>query len=539
MLAYGAELFAPGFPHGRHEPGHVKLQNQPAISLNSSDTETVHLCPFDHMYARCWTHRFLVFHVDDNNFEQAVQDVNEGLSRLAALVPYIKGRVFKPSTVEQNVRGKGELRHPLNRLVLSWSRSAPAPKVRELPVPEARKLPSLTELMDQNFPAHHFTGDLSTQPSAWTNHTSEPGTGAPVLDVGYIRIEGGLILSITNHHGVFDGVGSSDLMRLWGASTRGSTPDPVSDADDPLIRTSKLAQCIKSQVHTPIDPSSRCSITGPQVVNLGRGGDCRARIFAFSEDKVQLAKQALSDLKLLDHGKNTVNNIIHAILWSCITRSRLLQRPKDEALDWRTKQSRLGLAVNGRRNVFGLEAARKSSYLGNMTFVATADMSVAQLDDIARAIPYHEDPTVMAQNVNNLVPLIESLTKAAEKIDISHIAQVFSGVEMVDDMDKLARPIVPGIPFCAYEGMNLNCSSWANMDLYGCDFGPAFRVKAQRMGTPVAVRFVCDDPIDGAMMILPRRRMSTGGERIEIHVSLNADDLQVLEEDQVLQSWLC
>jgi hypothetical protein len=491
------------------------------------------------MYARCWTHRFLVFHVDDNNFEQAVQDLNDGLCRLAALVPYIKGRVFKPSAVEENATSNGGLRHPRNHLVLSWSRSAPAPTVRELPVPDARKLPSLTELIDQNFPAQYFTGDLSTQPSAWTAHTSELDIGAAVFYAGCIRIEGGLVLSVTNHHGVFDGVGSSDLIRLWAACARGGTPDAIVDADDPLMRTSRLEQYIRSQGHMSNDRSPHCSITGPQVVNFGRGSYCRAKIFAFSGEKIQLAKQALNDLKLLNDGNNTVNNIIHAILWSCITRVRLLQQPKHAALEWRAKESRLGLAVNGRRKVFGPEVARKSSYLGNMTFVATADMSVGQLDDIARTIPYHPDSTVMAQNLKNMVPMIGSLATAAEKIDISHIGQVFSGITMVDDVESLARPIVPGKPFCAYEGMNLNCSSWANMDLYGCDFGPAFRGKAQGSGTPVAVRFLCDDPVDGAIMILPRRRMSTGDERIEVHVSLNADDLYVLGEDQVLQSWLC
>lgn len=540
MLAYGAELSTPFVHHGRLETGHVTLQNEPAMSnATSPDIETVHLCPFDHMYARCWTHRFLVFHVDDDNFERAVQDLNDGLCRLAELVPYIKGHVFKPSTVEQTATGNDNLRHPRNSLVLSWSQSAPELKVRELPVPDARKLPSLTQLIEQNFPAHHFTGSLRTQPSAWTTGTSDLETGAPVLDVGYIRIEGGLVLSITNHHGVFDGVGSSDLMRLWAACTRGSTPDVVADADDPLMRTSKLAQYISSQGHIPTDFSFPCSITGPQVVDFGRGGYCHARIFAFSEDKIQLAKQALDDLKLLNDGNNTVNNIIHAILWSCITRSRLLQQTKSAALEWRTKQSRLGLAVNARRKVFGPEDDRQSSYLGNLTFVATAGMGVAQLDDIAQTIPYQQDPTVITQNVKHLVPLISSLTAALENIDISYIGQVFSGVQMVDDMDKLARPIVPGAPFCAYEGMNLNCSSWANMDLFRCDFGPAFWVKEQKTGTPVAVRFVCDDPVDGAIMILPRRRMSTAGERIEVHVSLNADDLQVLGEDQVLQSWLC
>ncbi|KAL1863930.1 hypothetical protein Daus18300_008079 [Diaporthe australafricana] len=438
------------------------------------------------MYARCWTHRFLVFHVDDGNFERAVQDLNDGLYRLAELVPYIKGRVFKPSAVEQTARGNGDLRQPRNRLALSWSRSAPAPKIRQLPAPDARKLPSLTELIDKSFPAHHFTRDISTQPSAWTTHTNDSETGAPVLDAGCIRIEGGLILSITNHHGVFDGVGSSDLMRLWAACTRGSTPDVVADADDPLVRTSKIVQYITSQGNVPTDWFSPCSITGPQMVNLSRGGYCRAKIFTFSEDKIQLAKQALKDLKLLDDGNNTVNNIIHTILWSCITRSRILQQTNSAALEWRTKQSRLGLAVNGRRKVFGQEIARTSSYLGNMTFVATADIGVAQLDDISRTIPYHQDRAMMTQIVKHLVPLVSSLAAAAEKIDISYIGQVFSGVEMVDDMEKLARPIVPGNPFCAYEGMNLNCSSWANMDLYGCDFGPAFRGKAQKAGTPVA-----------------------------------------------------
>lgn len=324
---------------------------------------------------------------------------------------------------------------------------------------------------------------------------------------------------------MFDGVGSSDLMRLLAACTRGSTPGIVADADDPFMRRPKIAQYIGSQCHAPADDSPRCTITGPQVVNRGRGGNCRARIFAFSENKVQLAKQALEDLKLVEHGKNTANNIINAILWSCITRVRLLRQTNHAALERKAKQSRLGLAVNGRSKVFGPEAARTSSYLGNMTFVATANMDVAQLDDVARTISYQQNPAVMAKNLESLVPLIGSLARAVDKIDISYIGQVFSGIEIVGDIDTLARPTVPGDVFCAYEDMNLNCSSWANMDLYGCDFGLTFSGKDQLIGTPVAVRFICDQSVDGAIMILPRRRMSPAGERIEIHVSLNEEDL--------------
>ncbi|KAJ0108309.1 hypothetical protein J7T55_005286 [Diaporthe amygdali] len=538
MLAQRTELVAPDVRHGPHESGRVMPQALPAISPYSADTETVYLCPFDLMYARCWTHRFLVFHMNDNNHERAIQDLNNGLCRLGALVPYIKGRVFKPAAVEQNLEPEGNLRHPRNRLVLSWSRTAPALKVRELPVPGARKFPSLVELADQKFPAHYFTKDLSTLPSAWTPHTINAEAGAPVLDVGFIRTEGGLILSITNHHGVFDGVGSCDLIRLWAACTRGSTPDVVADADAPLMRSSKLSEYIDNHFQRRTDSLPHCapSITGPQVVDLGRRGDCRASIFAFSGDKIQLAKQALDHSKLVNNGNNTVNNIIHAILWSCITRARL---PKYGTLGWRTKQSRLGLAVNGRPKIFGLEVGITSPYLGNLTFVAVADIDVSQLDDVAQAIFYHQEPSVMARNLKGLVPLVDSLATAAEKIDISYISQVFSGINMADDMDSLARPIVPGTPFSAYEGMNLNCSSWANMDFYKCDFGPAFCGKTQRTGTPVAVRFICDDPVDGAIMLLPRKRTSLGGERIEVHVSLNTDDLQALEEDQVLQSWLC
>jgi hypothetical protein len=165
------------------------------------------------------------------------------------------------------------------------------------------------------------------------------------------------------------------------------------------------------------------------------------------------------------------------------------------------------MAVNGRQRISTQFSAEDDPYFGNTILYSLASASVRDLRDAVG-----QD----AANICNIVSGSHSRTR----INLRHIAEVYSLVERVDDY----RQVFVG--WDLFNSRDLTVTSWANLDLYGIDFGMG-------LGTPEFVRVPYSEA-DGVVIILPKRPVvSAQGsvDVLDVVVMLRKDDMDVLEQD--------
>ncbi|OJJ37889.1 hypothetical protein ASPWEDRAFT_171345 [Aspergillus wentii DTO 134E9] len=91
-----------------------------------------------------------------------------------------------------------------------------------------------------------------------------------------------------------------------------------------------------------------------------------------------------------------------------------------------------------------------------------------------------------------------------------------------------------GFPFTIprlgpFNSRDMTITSWADFDLYGVDFGECVG------GKPSFVRLPCIEA-GGVVIVLPRRRESGDGERLEVVVMLRSDHMERLLRDEMWQT---
>lgn len=476
------------------------------------------LSPLDQLMPKIYSTVFLVYETDE--FENAIAKLNEGLAKATSVLPYLRGSVHKSS----------EDGHPRNQLSLSWSPLDPPPLVVETAAIEP--LPSFATLKLSGAPLSVFQGGLA--PASTLINYDEPGTKAPVLVVGATRLEGGLILCLCAHHVVMDGTGMAMFLKLWGdciRNDRNISDDKALDAAELHHREAWLrdgsgyfetagsaATLDELLLRHPEYNIRSVSPAVPFVSTIAPGQplECAAKIFTFSASKLQEAKQAMSgsvSAKLL-----TVNNILGAALWLSITRVRLARMHRDglpAVADSTT--SRLGFAVNARSRLG--PAVSNKSFLGNVTMLKVAEFPATKLASITA----NADLALMA-------PIISTITAGASTVTAAYVGEVMELADHLADFGDVG----PG--WNATHGLDLTYTSWANLGMYDCDFGPVLG------GQPRFVRIPYMPFLDGMVLALPRHRPvdSLDGktvEKIEVTVMMNERDMRAIEEDELLRSW--
>ncbi|EXJ68812.1 uncharacterized protein A1O5_07743 [Cladophialophora psammophila CBS 110553] len=468
---------------------------------------------------------FLVYETDQ--YESAVRKLNESLVKATSLLPFLRGSVHK------SLDGG----HPRNQLSLSWSSLDPPPALVETPAPES--LPSFEALKMDNAPLSVFQERLSPVP-AFINYQI-PGTRAPVLVIGATRLGGGLILCLCAHHVVMDGAGMGMFLKLWGDCMRDEPKraddktsfDPgelyyreswLRDASGDFARTEPKATLEELLLRHP-EYSLRSLSSAPSSVPTNVSGHpvkCAAKIFAFSSAKLQEAKKAMSSsvqAKFL-----TVNNILGAALWLSITRIRL-ERMRHDGLATvaGSATSKLGFAINARSRV--RPAVSNRSYLGNVTMLKVVEFPATMLESIAgnaMANPAAAELSLMA-------PVISAIAAATSAVTATHVGEVVAFADQLADVEDVG----PG--WNSFH-LDLGYTSWANLGMYDCDFGPSLG------GKPRFARIPYLPYIDGMVLGLPRRRPEDtldrqAMERIEVAIMLNERDMRALEEDETLRRW--
>ena len=111
-----------------------------------------------------------------------------------------------------------------------------------------------------------------------------------------------------------------------------------------------------------------------------------------------------------------------------------------------------------------------------------------------------------------------SESQSQSMIDSRHIAEAYRLVNCME----YDRSLFLG--WDLFGSRDLTIRSWADLDLYGMDFGPM-------LGRPNFVRFPCMEA-DGVAIILPRRS-DLSEERLEVMVMLRRDEMESLGNDSM------
>ncbi|KAH9892963.1 hypothetical protein F4778DRAFT_772612 [Xylariomycetidae sp. FL2044] len=511
------------------------------------------LSPVDQLMPRIYTTIFLVYEIDVD-YDSAVRKLNEGLAKATSILPFLKGAVHKsPDDGSQ----------PRNRLSLSWSSSQDPPlTLVETPAPQS--LPSIQELKRDHAPLAVFQDALSPV-STLIDH-GDPKARHPPLVVGVTRLEGGgLVLCLCAHHVVMDGGGMGLFLKLWGKCTRNEPHRPGDDDDEAPFDAGELhhrgswlreasgyfsgaapdATTLEALLLKHGEYSLRSMNSAPPPISTNAPGhppQCDARIFAFSSAKLEEVKKILSlslPVELL-----TVNNILGAALWLCITRVRLARMRRDgignNIPDSAT--SKLGFAANARSRL-GPPVSDKS-FLGNATMLKTVEFRAGELDKIAGDAMMSSSSSSgtaaeTAGFLSAMGPVIRAMAAAASAVAGAHVGEILALADRLADVEDVG----PG--WDSTHHLDLTYTSWANLGLYeGADFsGPGFFSGAGD-GRPRFVRIPYMPYLDGMVLALPRCRpepaaaaMAVEEERIEVVVMMNERDMRVLLEDEMLRSW--
>ncbi|KZL86139.1 trichothecene c-8 acyl transferase [Colletotrichum incanum] len=511
------------------------------VSDGAGKVNEVFISPLDRLCALVYLHWSVVLevHADvgesgEEATDRAIERLRKGLSRLTTEVPYLKGRVTRPAAA------KGQA-SPTTRLVLSWSPDTDPDIVFSEKVMVDKPLPSLETMKKENAPAHFFPTNIITLPLF-----VDVSTTCPVFEAKYIRIDGGLVVNMCVHHGIMDGGGQAVLTDMWAAFTRlnigpkdditgivlGPRLKQLPDPDEPLTRTATLLKGASSslteqrelsqtELDKLIDRYSKDHAFGHDLMALlsiaAAGPKCGSSIARFSVTKLERAKEALSAAGF----KCTTNTLLHAIMWSCITRVRLSRRNSRPPTD----ESRFSMSVDGRGRM-GPAIRDKGPYLGNVVLISAADLQLDTLEEAGTRTIFRDSQECLDQAaLLALAPIVTAISQQVERVTgDGHIRGLLSTLvhKSIQDMD-----VGPG--WLSPHRINFMSSSWANLPLYDCDFGAG-------LGTPIFVRYPYAEYNDGNAVVLPRKRGS-GDETIEVYIMLALDDLQALVVDPVWKSW--
>jgi hypothetical protein len=127
-----------------------------------------------------------------------------------------------------------------------------------------------------------------------------------------------------------------------------------------------------------------------------------------------------------------------------------------------------------------------------------------------------------------LACVVQAIGAAVSRVTPGFVGEVMELVERTPDHGS---GLMPG--WDAFHGMDVTVTSWANMGVYGVDFG-------EGVGRPCFMR-VPRAETDGFVIVLPRRRgevVEVGEEGIEVVVAMHPEDMAALEGDAVWRSYL-
>ncbi|KAK5654936.1 hypothetical protein OQA88_6693 [Cercophora sp. LCS_1] len=486
---------------------------------SSSGSQTTYLSPLDQYMPRVDVRVFLIFASPSPS--DAIKTIQAGLDVLASQLPFLKGTVTLPPPSEPVAVHRGRV---------AITTSPTDTPITLLHIPSSVGTTSFSELKASGAPISYFHNTFPQLLDA-RRAANPTASGAPVFAASYALLDEGVVLGVATHHAVADGTGVSELIKFWGACTRGEmniSPrgDEVFIRDELLWRgvgrvqddtEKRFGDVLKELPEFCV----ACEVAGTALSRgqaLPKGATA---LFTFDITRLEAARDSLKG-KVGDEKALTTNNVLCAVVWACVTKARLARKGGSLGAE----RSKLGFAVNGRR-MLGHKFA-EGPYLGNVNLFGVQEVDVEILADIGSRCHATAD-------LSSITPLIESAYEATRRVTASHIGQVMTLMDQAEDV----RNVVPN--WVRSYGPDLSVTSWANMGLYESDFGAG-------LGHPEFMRTPYFES-DGLIVVLPRKRVAKAappshdvntrtGENIEVVAVLCHDDIEVLKKDDVWKSWV-
>ncbi|PYI01183.1 hypothetical protein BO78DRAFT_436352 [Aspergillus sclerotiicarbonarius CBS 121057] len=458
------------------------------------------LTPLDLPMPRAHIRVLLVFPTA-NPTPAITQHLQRGLDKLSKQVPWLSGRVF-PTEASPAIRYTAD-----STLTLVDKGSITA---------------SYTTLASQGMPIEAIPPDVWPLPST-INPLST--TGDPIFTASLFRFaDQGAGLCLSFHHNATDATGFSEILHLWARNVA----DPKFDLSSPPPqgRLSRLSQALSPDLQNISSLSSEHLFAlHPEYSTLPptipkHFPPCTSKTFTISIHWINILKDLMHK-----HTPNrlTTNTILCALLWTTITRIRTHRTrtaPLTHDPSPRSRQSTLVTAINARHRIpipipkgKEKENENKNPYLGNTVLYALTTLPATTLSTA------DEDP------IHSLAQICSLITKSQSPATINsrYTAEVYRLLE------QNAGSVYVG--WDLFNSRDLMITSWADVDLYGVDFGTG-------VGRPGFVRLpvVGEAEADGVGVVLPRRRDRDGdgdggGEMLEVVVMLRGDDMRGLEGD--------
>jgi hypothetical protein len=456
------------------------------------------LSPLDMLMPSIYIRAVLVFQPATPTPAGGIQQpLQQGLDRISRQVPWLSGQIYSTAS-DQNTRSL-EIRSSKDDVPTLVDRGAVSVSYKDL---AARGMPP-DEFPDDIWPVPSMTDDAALV------------TGAPVFAASLFRFaDQGVGLCVCIHHAAVDATGFSEVVRLW---ARNMTDLTLTLSRSLECRNERLASALSEDLATvsAVSPDTllarhpEYSKTPPALpVEFPAS---TSKLFAIPVHWINVLKELLGKRS----SPPTTNTILCALIWTCITRARLLRTPgrSDE-------KSHLVTAANGRSRLNDTKnnkafSTPENPYIGNAVLYAIAKH------------PFHalttadSDPICSVAEICALIATSQSPTT----INSRHIAEVHRLVESMPDPRGLF------VGWDLFGSRDLTITSWADADLYGVDFGGGLRA-------PAFVRFPYMEA-DGVAIIMPRKDMRSVDEVLEVVIALRRDDMDALAEDEMWATIVC
>jgi hypothetical protein len=348
--------------------------------------------------------------------------------------------------------------------------------------------PSLDELLAAKAPTTMLDGEILS-PKRGFFHMYDPDKEVmPVFNLQANFIKGGLLLCFAAEHNCLDMNAQGQAIRLFAAAC-GEEPQPFSDVhiaagnidatavfpfleegEEPLEHTEM--RCPSSLGHAPPTPRAD-AVAAPWVI-------CR-----ISRDNIaQLKHEASQNLANVPYVSS--DDTICAFLWKRLVLSRLVRFAD-------VKECTFARTVNARRL---LKLPAPEGFMSHFVVVCSSKTTVADLE------------------TTPLATLAQNLRRSLHNIDEHYLRSLLTTIR--DEPDKTRFSYGASLK----SGLDMLCSSFANLGLQQCEFGPllgkALFARRPRLADAEGVVYLMPKTIDGDVDVL---------------ASLRVEDVEALRRD--------
>ncbi len=326
-------------------------------------------------------------------------------------------------------------------------------------------------------------------------------------------INGGLLLTTCIHHSASDGTGLATVLKVWAEHSRRENvadglPSPIAlrwkEMDRSTLKHGQAGADIKDFPEFRVRDGTKV----PVLDRVGASSTCPVKdhcIFYFSPSHLAQLKLAASATNPAEPWVST-NDALCALLWRHISRAR-----------------GLGSAESGKQNMTpvqftcAVQARRRFSpplpddFLGNCVTWCPATLDVDALTSPS----------------SPLYKVAITLRTAITRLDSARLWGVIGAIDAIPDTTNLE--------VTSYDnpGRSLVVSSWADMGLYGVDWG-------QGIGRPEYVRITAQPTTGGVGAALIFPRLLDGG--LEVVIGVEVETMRRLRADQEFMrfaEWRC